>query len=214
MFDLSTDDLKKRFLDCCPGPSSFNADLTMHQGQVTSVDPMYGLDLADLKNRINDEFQAMLHKVQTQEDRFNWEKIASPEELAKQRQHGINHFFSDFSEGLTTKRYLAENLTALPFDDFSYDIALCSHYLFGGRSEDSVDYHVHAITECARVANEIRIFPLIDSKGETSPLVGPVMLALQQQNFGVEVRSVTYQFQKNGNTMMRVWAHECEVPVN
>ena len=211
MFDLTATELDQRIIDCCPGPASFNADMALQHKTVIATDPMFSLELPVLKSRINDEFQAMLHRVQIEEERFNWEKISSPDELARIRQQGINHFFKDFSNGLAEGRYLAEDITKLSFDDFSFDIAVCSHYLFGGRSDESVEFHLQAIEEMARVAAEVRIFPLVDSHGETSPLVGPILLALQQQHYGAEVRSVPYQFQKKGNAMLRVWAHKCDI---
>jgi len=38
-----------------------------------------------------------------------------------------------------------------------------------------------------------------------------VLLGLQQENFGVEVREVSCALYPEGNAMLRVWAQECEV---
>ena len=39
----------------------------------------------------------------------------------------------------------------------------------------------------------------------------PLMLILQQRNFGVEVKSVNFPQRRNGHAMLRIWAKECEV---
>ncbi|GAH25802.1 unnamed protein product, partial [marine sediment metagenome] len=65
---------------------------------------------------------------------------------------------------------------------------------FTNRIPHDVDSHLAAVEEMIRVAGEIRIFPLQDYQGEIASLVGPLMLALQQKNYGVEVKQVPYQF--------------------
>lgn len=212
MFDLSDADLQKKIIDCGGGPASVNAELTAKGGHIVSSDELYALKKADLENHVADSFQAMLAKVRVQQDHFVWDGIESLDALSRLRQHGINHFFKDFEQGKADKRYCAASITALPFDDGYFDIALCSHYLFGHRAERTAEYYCQAIMEMARVAKEVRIFPLLDGCGELSPLVNPTMLALQQQHMGVEVRQVPYQFQKQGNAMLRVWAQECRLP--
>ena len=98
----------------------------------------------------------------------------------------------------------------LPFADFTFDLALCSSYLFTSMIEGA-DRHLTIIRELARVAKEVRIFPLIDSQGVLSPLLGPVLLGLQQENYGVEVRDVTSSNDFKKNAMLRVWAQLCHV---
>lgn len=102
------------------------------------------------------------------------------------------------------------NNGALPFSDFAFDLALCPHYLFVDDGSLCVDTHLQLIYELARVAKEVRIYPLINN-GLPSPELGPVLLGLQQENYGVEVRDVTSSLQPNGNAMLRVWAQQCHV---
>ena len=210
MFDISERELdRKKILDCCSGPASFNAEMQEKERDVVSCDELYGLDRVDMENYIVDVFQSMLVRISAHQDCFTWDKITSSDELTQLRQRGINKFLEDFSEGVSAGRYSTEGVTQLPFKDFSFDMALCPHYLFGNRSEQELEFHMAAILEMSRVANEVRIFPLITSAGEISPLLGPVMLQLEQQNFGVEVREVSFSFRKNANAMLRVWAQEC-----
>ncbi|OJY02973.1 MAG: hypothetical protein BGO90_02450 [Legionella sp. 40-6] len=63
----------------------------------------------------------------------------------------------------------------------------------------------------ARVAREVRIFPLIDKEGQTSELLGPVLLQLQKEQFGVEVREIDYHLHQAENAMLRIWAQKCDV---
>lgn len=97
----------------------------------------------------------------------------------------------------------------LPYADFAFDFALCSHYLFTDLDEQTTDFHLQVIRELARVAKEVRISPLINHEGKTSEFLGPVLLGLQQDNYGVEVRNVDTQSEQNVNAMLRVWAQQC-----
>lgn len=98
----------------------------------------------------------------------------------------------------------------LPFTDFTFDLALCPHYLFADDGTLCVDTHLQLIFELARVAKEVRIYPVINND-LPSPILGPVLLGLQKENYGVEVRDVTSSLQPNGNAMLRVWAQQCHV---
>ncbi len=120
-------------------------------------------------------------------------------------------FLPIISEGKSEGRYVGITEYLLPFADFSFDFALSAHYLFADLDDQDVDFHLHVIKELARVAKEVRIFPLIDRHSQTSPFLGPVLLGLQQDNYGVEVREVPYHLQPGGNAMLRVWAQECHI---
>jgi len=108
-------------------------------------------------------------------------------------------------------RCVSEKNGKLPFADFAFDLALCPDYLFTDADNQNLDFHLQQIVELARVAKEVRIFPLSDSKGRPSPLLGPVLLGLQLDNYGIEVCDVTTSLHSKGNAMLRVWAQQCQV---
>ena len=47
--------------------------------------------------------------------------------------------------------------------------------------------------------------------GGLSDELGPVMLLLQEHDYGVEVREVPFHQQVGGNAMLRVWSQTCDV---
>lgn len=108
-------------------------------------------------------------------------------------------------------RCAPETNGVLPFADFAFDIALCPDFLFTDAENQSIDFHLQQILELARVAKDVRIFPLTNHIGMPSPLLGPVLLCLQQDNYGVEIRDVTTAKHPKGNAMLRVWAQQCHV---
>jgi hypothetical protein len=54
------------------------------------------------------------------------------------------------------------------------------------------------------VANEVRIFPLVDISGDVSPHVSPVIRELNAQGYNVEIKQVAYEFQQGGNQMLQI----------
>ncbi|BAU12983.1 SAM-dependent methyltransferase [Leptolyngbya sp. NIES-3755] len=60
------------------------------------------------------------------------------------------------------------------------------------------------MTELLRVAQEVRIFPLLNLDEEPSLYTQTVIETLSDQGFAVQVQSVAYEFQKGGNQMLKV----------
>ncbi len=178
---------------------------------VISCDDIYNKSPTEMSDYLHQQFAAMLQQMQEHRDQFVWQNVSSFDELVKRRRAGIERFLDDYALGKKEQRYQAEPITAMPFKHFEFDLAVCSHHLYSFHDDQDADFHIKATLEMCRIAKEVRIFPLIDSAGDISPLVGPVMLALQQNNFGVEIREVPYRLQKHGNAMMRVWALQCEI---
>jgi len=211
IFALSDADLQKSIIDYGSGSSSFNSEM-FHQGKtVISFDKNYALKRDALESRINDNVQIMLEGAKSHQDKFVWDQINSVESLDEQRRSNIQKFWDDFSDGSKSGRYRSEKASDFTFQDAQFDLALCSHYLFAHCEEQTVSFHMRIIQSLCRVAKELRIFPLLDNEGEISPLVGPVMLELQTQGYAVEIKEVSFEFQKGGNAMLRVWAETCSL---
>jgi hypothetical protein len=211
MFDLSTTEMTTALLEYGCGPSAVNSELTPSSQHIVSCDPLFNLDKDTLYSKVALVFSDMVARVRKNSHEFDFSRYGSPEALFKERQEGIEQFFADYNKGKKEKRYLGINEYTLPFADFSFAFALSSHYLFADLDDQDVDFHLQVIKELARIAKEVRIFPLIDRYNQPSPFLGPVLLGLQQDNFGVEIREVAYHLLPNGNAMLRVWAQQCQV---
>lgn len=211
MFDLSPDEMNSRVLEYGCGPSSVNAQQTRLKHQVVSCDPLFVLDKDTLSSKAVMIFSGMAEEVKKEKERFDFSRSGSFEQLLAERQAGMNQFFADYEQGKTEERYRGITDYHLPFADFTFDFALSAHYLFADLDDQTVEFHLSVIRELARVAKEVRIFPLIDREGNPSEFLGPVLLGLQQDNYGVEVREVDFHLHKTGNAMLRVWAQQCIV---
>jgi len=212
MFDVSDAALQANLLEYGCGPSAVNAELHEAGTTVVSMDPLFALSKPELIQKVTEDFNERVKQVRADQTQFQVESYGGMDAFLASRRAGMEVFFADYNAGVEEGRYKALAAGALPFENFAFDLALSSHYLFANAADnDAVAYHVETIQELARVAKEVRIFPLIERAGTPSMLLGPVLLGLQQANFGVEVREVSCALYPEGNAMLHVWAQECEV---
>jgi hypothetical protein len=68
----------------------------------------------------------------------------------------------------------------------------------------SADFHLASMLEMLRVAQEVRVFPLLDLDLQPSMHLDPVMTQLRSADFHPEIVNVSYEFQKGGGQMLRV----------
>ena len=205
MFDLTGDELKLNILDCAGGPASFNAEMNCLGYKVISCDPIYQFTADEIEQRIQETYQKILDGVVVTYDSFVWQDIQSPEHLGQIRMAAMRQFIEDFPQGIESGRYVTDALPNLSFNTGQFDLALCGHLLFTYSDQLSKDFHLASILEMCRVANEVRIFPLlVHFSGEISPLLQPIMNRLQELGYKVEIKQVPYQFQKGGNKLLRV----------
>ncbi|NCT57020.1 MAG: class I SAM-dependent methyltransferase [Legionella sp.] len=211
MFDVSDAALEANLLEYGCGASAVNAELHQAGTTVVSIDPLFALSKPELVQHVNQDFDERVQQVLADQAQFNVESYGGMEAFLATRRAGMEIFFADYNAGIEEGRYKALVSGALPFENFSFDLALSSHYLFANAADDAIAYHVKTIQDLARVAKEVRIFPLIERAGTPSELLGPVLLGLQQANFGTEVREVRCALYPEGNAMLRVWAQACDV---
>jgi hypothetical protein len=206
MFDLTSDDFELSILDCAGGPASFNAEMTKRGCSVVSCDPIYQFTNTEIAQRIQETYPVILKGVQETCDHLVWRDIESPEELGKIRMAAMRQFLDDFPSGVAAKRYITAELPNLPFNSEEFDLALCAHLLFTYSEQFSLDFHLKSVLELCRVAKEVRIFPLLmNFSNDISPWLEPVMNHLQNHGYITEIRQVTYEFQKGGNQLLRVY---------
>ncbi|OGV35600.1 MAG: hypothetical protein A3E88_06545 [Legionellales bacterium RIFCSPHIGHO2_12_FULL_35_11] len=211
MFGLSEIDLNKRFLEYNCGASSFNSDLHKRSNRCISCDPWYALSKSEIEKKIDETFAKRLSELCQHLDNIDVSRYGSIDKLVAARRNGIDDFLADYELGLQDGRYLAIATQELPFENFEFDFALVANNFFGNSDLHAAEYYLTIIKELARVAKEVRIFPLVDANGNPSSLLGPILLDLNQANFGVEVKDVSYHLQPRGNAMLRVAAKQCEV---
>jgi hypothetical protein len=204
MFALTEADLGARIVACGDGPASFNAEATRRGATVVSCDPLYRWDAPEIGERIAATYGTVLEQTRRNAGEFVWDSIRSVDELGEMRMTAMQEFLRDYTSGRAEGRYVDAALPRLPFADASFDLAVCSHFLFLYSGQFDGPFHVSAILEMCRVAAEVRIFPLLALGGQRSPHIEEVVEAVRDGGYDLSIQKVPYEFQRGGNEMMRI----------
>ena len=204
MFALTSNDLEGRILGCGDGPASFNAAMHRRACPIVSVDPLYAFSADEIRQRIDDVYPTVMEQLLANRSAYMWTVIASPDDLGRVRMTAMSDFLADYPQGKSDGRYLPHCLPKLGLADKAFRLALCSHLLFTYSDQLSAEFHLRSAMEMCRVADEVRIFPLLEMSGRRSPHVEPVCNDLRQQGYDCRIETVDYEFQRRGNEMLRV----------
>ena len=170
-----------------------------------SCDPIYAFGAAEISGRIAATRDQVLEQTRRNAAEFVWDDvIPDVEALGQIRMEAMRTFLADFEPGKIAGRYVEAALPALPFPDRSFDLALCSHFLFLYTSQLGESFHQEALRELCRVAAEVRIFPLLALGGQPSPYVQACVTSLRGSGHRVSIERVPYEFQRGGNQMLRI----------
>jgi hypothetical protein len=205
MFDLSAADLSKGVLDCGGGPSSFTAELSASGHRAVSVDPIYTFSGSEIRMRFEAVTDSMLAQIRATPDDWVWSYHRNPDGLLVNRRAALERFLADYETGLRESRYLVGELPNLPIASGSFGLAVCSHLLFLYSDLLSEKFHIRAVQELCRVAREVRVFPLLTLSRQPSPHLSAVRSAVEAEGYATELVRVSYEFQRGGNQMLRIF---------
>ena len=203
-FGLDAEDLPSRILDCSAGASSFVAEADPRGIDAVAADPAYGQGVEALANRTTSAAAAGGRLIDAHSDRFTYDWYGTPQRRAEMRRTALTTFQGHRRSH--PNRYLAAALPQLPLADKSFDLALCSHLLFTWATNFEELWHLAALIELGRVAEEVRVFPLV-LQGSGQPVEFlPRLRAELHQSFGItsEIVTVPYEFQVGANHMLRL----------
>ncbi len=199
MFALSDCDRHKSIIGIGDGPASFNAEMNAAGLTVISIDPIYQFTGAEIKSRFDACVDSIIEQVRNTPNNWIWSYHRSPEDLRANREKAISLFLEDFDRGKIAGRYLNAELPKLDFQDKQFQLALCSHFLFLYSEHLSFEFHLDSIRELARIAEEVRIFPLLTLAQARSPYIDEISSTLAKEGISSEIIQVPYELQKGGN---------------
>ena len=111
---------------------------------------------------------------------------------------------ADYEKGKIDARYVEASLPNLKFQDKQFELALCSHYLFLYSEHVNLEEHIVSLKELCRVAEEVRVYPLVTLNGEISFHLNGVMSELNSLGYTASLVDVSYQFRKGATQMLVV----------
>jgi hypothetical protein len=152
------------------------------------------------------ECRAAIEQVEAQlrekRDLFVWDVYGDVATRVRYLKAAAERFLADYAR--RPGRYVPAALPALPFADDAFDLALSANFLFLYDDRLNEAFHCEAARELARVAREVRRFPLASLDRTKSTYVDTVTTDLRGAGHGVTRREVPYEFQPGATEMLVV----------
>lgn len=203
MFALSDFDLSRRILDCAGGAASFTAEARASGYTVYAVDPLYGLSQTERIEVVEAGYNRAIQNISKERDLYQWGFPSSPEEHRALRRNSADIFLESILKN--PEYYIPGRLESLPFQDDSFDIVLCSHFLFTYANILNEVTHVRYLREMLRVAKmQVRIYPIIGYGVDATSSLNAVCSECSNLGFVSSIRNVPYHFLKGTGQMLEI----------
>jgi len=204
MFDLPLSELPKKVLFFPGGISSVNAELHAEGRHVVSADSAYALNAFEMEKFQMEMLQTCSLNWEREHQDLSIDEKRRQEKIISKWQAIADTFTQDYQKAENEGRYIAlKDSLKLPFKNGEFDLVCCPGVLIEDQSTT-----LNLLKELLRVAHEVRLVPhLLEGEDAHKALAG-VMLVLQQEDYGVELRNVNYEA---ANVMLRVWSKTCVV---
>lgn len=189
-------------LDCPGGAGGFAAGARARGGSVVSADPVYARPPEAVVTESRAGLARGLAYLERNRDAYVWTWFRDIDDLTARRGAGLDAFAADFRGA--DARYVPASLPDLPFADGAFGLALSGYLLFTYPDHLDLDRHRAALTELARVAGEVRVYPLIDTTYVRYPHLDVLRRELEAGGRPTEVRRVAYEFQRGADEVLIV----------
>ena len=202
MFVLDNMELYIKIVSIADGPSTFNMEQRKLGINVISVDPIYNLNVDELNEVFKQSY--IFNKVLFLENKeqFNFRNEEEMEELLAKRESTFNLFIEDYKENRNYYHY--GKLPKLDFESNSFNLCICSNFLFIFDHIFNLEFHIESLKEILRLSKEVRIFPLYNIEGKESDYLSAVIEFLDNNKYSWTIESNDYHVYKNGNRFLKI----------
>lgn len=205
MFDLTSEELNNnKILDAPGGACSFTSIAGQLGYNSTSTDIAYYHSAEQLYQKGKQDIKHAIEGMSEVKEKYIWNYFNTIDDLEHHRISALNDCVNHMK--VTPQSYIPSILPDLPFEDNQFDLILSAHFLFMYADRLDLDFHRKTIKEMIRVSRrEIRIFPLTDLTGNRYEYLQDIHKFVNELGWKTEERIVSYEFQKNANSMLRLY---------
>lgn len=198
MFMLEQNLLGKGFiLDIASGASSFTAELNQRGYKAIAVDPLYKLSSEEIGSLGRKEIKIASQKLSKNENLFVWNYYNSKEHHDEIRNRSLNQFLDSYRRDKNKEKYIPATLPSLPFDNDTFSLVFCNHFLFLYQEQFDYKFHLEAIKEMIRVTKKgglVCIYPLVGFKDEIYPYLDELIKTLNKIGVIAEIDETNFRF--------------------
>ncbi|WP_079908600.1 methyltransferase domain-containing protein [Paenibacillus sp. 32352] len=190
MFALDKEQLQEGpILDVASGASSFSAEAAAKGYRSQAADPLYSMDAEAIREHGEREIELSTRKLDAIKDVYDWSYYGDLDRHRAMREQSLQRFIEDFKRHEGSDKYTAARLPELPFDNDSFSLVLCSHFLFLYQEQFDEAFHLQAVRELLRVCRQggrVLIYPLYSLRWERYPALDSMLAELSSEGITVE----------------------------
>ncbi|WP_054974054.1 methyltransferase domain-containing protein [Paenibacillus sp. A3] len=194
-------------LDVAAGASSFVAEAAARGLAAKAADPMYELSAEGIYRHGMTEIEVSTGKLTKLRESFDWTFYGDPERHRAMREASMKRFADDYAHSSQGNKYTAAMLPHLPYEDESFGLVLCSHFLFLYHEQFDYDFHTRVLRELLRVCRaggEVRVYPVITLQWDRYPMLDRLLEELRTAGFEASLELSELPFIPGSKELLRV----------
>ena len=202
MFNLKPLSNSINIVSIADGPSTVNLELRNKGFNFKSVDPVYGFSLDEIERYFSESFEYNKTFFYNNKDKFVFGDSIEITKILSKRKETYESFIQDFK--INKADYIVGSLPALPFSNQSFDLCLCSNFLFLFDDSFDLNFHFLSIQEMLRISKELRIFPIYNRQGNTSVFFNRVLDFLNERGYIWSLQESKYEIYKGQHNYLQI----------
>ncbi|MCR8631079.1 class I SAM-dependent methyltransferase [Paenibacillus radicis (ex Xue et al. 2023)] len=171
-------------LDVAAGASSFTAEACARGINAKSADPLYSMNADEIMSHGGQEIITSTQKLAAIKESFDWSYYGDLDRHRALREQSLVRFIQDYRQYKEEGRYVPALLPKLPYEDGTFNLVLCSHFLFLYHEQFDYEFHLQAIQELLRVCRpggQVRIYPLRSLQWDYYPHLEQLLSTLEKE---------------------------------
>lgn len=200
-----------KILDIASGASSFTAELNQQGNDAIAVDPLYTLTSEEIYDLGKKEIKIASQKLSKNENLFIWNNYKSLKHHDEIREYSLNKFIESYREDHNKEKYIASTLPFLPFDNDTFSLVFCNHFLFLYQEQFDYKFHLDAIIEMLRITQKgglILIYPLVDFKNETYLHLDKLIDEINEIGINAKINETKFRFIPSATNFLTIEKNE------
>ncbi|MFB0846407.1 methyltransferase domain-containing protein [Paenibacillus oleatilyticus] len=189
------------------GASSFVAEAAARGLAAQAADPMYELSAEAIYRHGMTEIEVSTGKLTKLRESFDWTFYGDPDRHRAMREESMKRFTDDYAHPSEGSKYTAAKLPHLSYEDESFGLVLCSHFLFLYHEQFDYDFHARALRELLRVCRaggEVRVYPVITLQWDRYPMLDRLLEELRTDGFEASLELSELPFIPGSKELLRV----------
>ncbi|WP_017754025.1 methyltransferase domain-containing protein [Calidifontibacillus oryziterrae] len=198
---------KGKILDIASGASSFIAELNQMEYEAIAVDPLYKLTSEEIYDLGKKEINIASQKLSQNENLFIWNNYKSLKHHDEIRNRSLNQFIDNYRKDKHKEKYIPATLPNLPFDNNTFSLVFCNHFLFLYQEQFDFKFHLDAINEMVRITKKgglILIYPLVGFKDEIYPHLDKLIDSLNTNDVSAKINETKFRFLPSATHYLKI----------